>query len=178
MSISPLAGKPAPKEMLVDPVRLEREYYARRPDIECVGYGGPLMAAAGCDVHADLTALAVMWLLRALLNIHKFLALAARVRRPGELVAPVTLDAAPQMERHAVPVVIGVPRLRKRTLRLREVGIEQAVRALLPVEPDERFDRLGDAFVAGIRTSRPKAWRRGPAPRRNTRPVRRKIHIP
>jgi phosphoglucomutase len=30
---SPLAGKPAPKEMLVDPARLEREYYTRRPDL-------------------------------------------------------------------------------------------------------------------------------------------------
>ena len=33
MAISPLAGKPAPKEMLVDLARLEREYYARRPDV-------------------------------------------------------------------------------------------------------------------------------------------------
>jgi phosphoglucomutase len=33
MTISPLAGKPAPKEMLVDLARLEREYYARRPDL-------------------------------------------------------------------------------------------------------------------------------------------------
>jgi phosphoglucomutase len=32
MTISPLAGKPAPKEMLVDVARLEREYYAREPD--------------------------------------------------------------------------------------------------------------------------------------------------
>jgi phosphoglucomutase len=31
--ISPLAGKPAPKEMLVDLTRLEREYYQRRPDL-------------------------------------------------------------------------------------------------------------------------------------------------
>jgi len=30
--ISPLAGKPAPKTLLVDPARLEREYYDRRPD--------------------------------------------------------------------------------------------------------------------------------------------------
>ena len=29
---SPLAGKPAPKEMLVDVARLERDYYERRPD--------------------------------------------------------------------------------------------------------------------------------------------------
>jgi phosphoglucomutase len=32
MAISPLAGKPAPKSMLVDPGRLERAYYDRRPD--------------------------------------------------------------------------------------------------------------------------------------------------
>jgi phosphoglucomutase len=32
MSLSPLAGKPAPKELLVDLARLEREYYERRPD--------------------------------------------------------------------------------------------------------------------------------------------------
>ena len=33
MSASPLAGQPAPKEMLVDLARLEREYYERRPDL-------------------------------------------------------------------------------------------------------------------------------------------------
>jgi phosphoglucomutase len=33
MAISPLAGKAAPKEMLVDPAQLEREYYERRPDM-------------------------------------------------------------------------------------------------------------------------------------------------
>jgi phosphoglucomutase len=32
MTISPLAGKPAPKELLVDLTRLEHEYFARRPD--------------------------------------------------------------------------------------------------------------------------------------------------
>ena len=34
MTISPLAGKPAPKEMLVDLPRLEREYFQRRPDVD------------------------------------------------------------------------------------------------------------------------------------------------
>ena len=33
MAISPLAGRPAPKEMLVDLARLEREYFDRRPDM-------------------------------------------------------------------------------------------------------------------------------------------------
>src|SRR5262245_60310142 len=32
MTISPLAGKPAPKDMLVDLTRLEREYFECRPD--------------------------------------------------------------------------------------------------------------------------------------------------
>jgi len=33
-TISPLAGKPAPKEMLVDVARLERDYFERRPDVD------------------------------------------------------------------------------------------------------------------------------------------------
>ena len=33
MAISPLAGKPAPRELLVDVARLEREYYDRKPDV-------------------------------------------------------------------------------------------------------------------------------------------------
>jgi lipid-A-disaccharide synthase len=60
---------------------LIRQLRARRADVECVGYGGPLMAAAGCELHADLTALAVMWFARVVLNIHKFLALASRADR-------------------------------------------------------------------------------------------------
>jgi phosphoglucomutase len=34
MAISPLAGKPAPKEMLVDLLRLEQEYFKCRPDVD------------------------------------------------------------------------------------------------------------------------------------------------
>jgi phosphoglucomutase len=32
--ISPLAGKPAPKDLLVDVARLQKEYFERRPDLE------------------------------------------------------------------------------------------------------------------------------------------------
>ena len=32
--ISPLAGKPAPREMLIDPVRLETAYFEHRPDLK------------------------------------------------------------------------------------------------------------------------------------------------
>jgi phosphoglucomutase len=34
MTVSPLAGKPAPKDLLVDLTRLEEEYYTRRPDMD------------------------------------------------------------------------------------------------------------------------------------------------
>ena len=33
MPISPLAGKPAPRDLLVDLSRLERAYFERRPDV-------------------------------------------------------------------------------------------------------------------------------------------------
>jgi phosphoglucomutase len=34
MPLSPLAGKPAPPELLIDPARLERDYYQRKPDLD------------------------------------------------------------------------------------------------------------------------------------------------
>jgi len=36
ITVSPLAGKPAPREMLVDLTRLEREYYERRPELTVI----------------------------------------------------------------------------------------------------------------------------------------------
>jgi phosphoglucomutase len=33
-ALSPLAGKPAPKELLIDIARLEREYFERRPEVD------------------------------------------------------------------------------------------------------------------------------------------------
>lgn len=60
---------------------LIRELSSRRSDFEFVGYGGPRMAAAGCQLHEDLTALAVMWFARVLLNIHRFWSLVSRADR-------------------------------------------------------------------------------------------------
>jgi len=51
---------------------LIRQLQARCGGFEAIGYGGPQMAAAGCRLHADLTALAVMWFARALVHLHKF----------------------------------------------------------------------------------------------------------
>jgi phosphoglucomutase len=59
-AISPLAGKPAPRELLVDPARLEREYYAGRPDpgepSQVVSFGtsghrGSPLAGSFTDAH-------------------------------------------------------------------------------------------------------------------------------
>ncbi len=60
---------------------LIRQLRKRRADVECMGYGGPRMAEAGCELHEDLTRLAIMWFLRVLLNIHKFWGLYQRAKR-------------------------------------------------------------------------------------------------
>ena len=60
---------------------LIRELRSRRPDCRFVGYGGPRMAAAGCELHEDLTQLAVMWFARVLMNLHRFWNLASRADR-------------------------------------------------------------------------------------------------
>ncbi|MCO6459080.1 MAG: lipid-A-disaccharide synthase [Pirellulaceae bacterium] len=57
---------------------LIRDLRERRPDLQAVGYGGPLMQAAGCDLHADLTELAVMWIGRVLSNLRTFRRLVLR----------------------------------------------------------------------------------------------------
>jgi phosphoglucomutase len=57
MTISPLAGKPAPKEMLVDPARLEREYFECRPNpddpAQRVSFG--TSGHRGSPIHASFT---------------------------------------------------------------------------------------------------------------------------
>jgi lipid-A-disaccharide synthase len=60
---------------------LIRAFERRHRDWEFVGYGGPRMAAAGCQLHADLTQLAVMWIARVLVNLHKFIGLLIQADR-------------------------------------------------------------------------------------------------
>jgi len=57
---------------------LIRQLQERRPGIRTVGYGGPKMAEVGCQLHFELTSLAVMWFARALANLHTFLGLIRR----------------------------------------------------------------------------------------------------
>jgi len=57
MTISPLAGKPAPKEMLIDVARLEKEYFERHPDLhdpnQLVSFG--TSGHRGSPVHGTFT---------------------------------------------------------------------------------------------------------------------------
>jgi lipid-A-disaccharide synthase len=96
-----------------------REHY---PGIECVGYGGPKMADAGCKLHFDLTKLAVMWILRVLLNYRTFKGLIRqaenwfREHRPDAVVLidypGFNWHIAKAAKRCGVPVVYyGVPQL-------------------------------------------------------------------
>jgi lipid-A-disaccharide synthase len=60
---------------------LIRQLKAQYGQLEAVGYGGPQMEAAGCQLYANLTQLAVMWFLRVLANLHKFWDLLSRADR-------------------------------------------------------------------------------------------------
>ncbi|MDO4551701.1 MAG: lipid-A-disaccharide synthase [Planctomycetia bacterium] len=58
-------------------VMAERNLSAEEyPPLQCMGFGGEKMAAEGCEIHFDLTSLAVMWVAQVLWNIRKFFALA------------------------------------------------------------------------------------------------------
>lgn len=51
---------------------LIKELHRRDSSLQFVGYGGPKMKLAGCELHEDLTRFAVMWFLRVLANIGTF----------------------------------------------------------------------------------------------------------
>jgi lipid-A-disaccharide synthase len=98
---------------------LVQEIRTRMPDVECVGLGGPRMEAAGCHLVADMTRLAVMWILRVILSIHRFVDLARRAERSFLDARPdvcVLVDfpgfhwwLAWRAKRHGIPVVFYCP---------------------------------------------------------------------
>src|SRR5215471_7949315 len=73
MTISPLAGKPAPKEMLIDPVRLEREYFERRPDLtdpsQLVSFG--TSGHRGSPLHGSFTEAHIIAITQAICDYRK-----------------------------------------------------------------------------------------------------------
>lgn len=60
----------------------------RWPDAEFVGFGGPRMTEAGATLLFPLVDLAVMWFVRVLLNLHKFIRLVNQADRYFQDVRP------------------------------------------------------------------------------------------
>ena len=91
----------------------------RDPDVEVVGFGGEKMAEAGAKLVYPLVDLAVMWILRVLLNINKFfeiLAMAERDFVENRPDAVVLIDypgfhwwLAKTAKKHNIPVFYFVP---------------------------------------------------------------------
>src|SRR6516164_8951382 len=73
MTISPLAGKPAPKEMLVDVSRLEREYFERWPDLDdpnqLVSFG--TSGHRGSPLHGSFTEAHILAITQAICDYRK-----------------------------------------------------------------------------------------------------------
>src|SRR5215831_18127441 len=73
MAISPLAGKPAPKEMLVDLAKLEREYYERLPDMgdpnQFVSFG--TSGHRGSPLHGSFTEAHILAITQAICDYRR-----------------------------------------------------------------------------------------------------------
>lgn len=73
MTISPDAGKPARKEMLVDLTRLEREYYERRPDLadpaQLVSFG--TSGHRGSPLHGSFTEAHILAITQAICDYRR-----------------------------------------------------------------------------------------------------------
>jgi len=73
MAISPLAGQPAPKEMLVDLPRLEREYFERLPDLgdpnQLVSFG--TSGHRGTPLHGTFTEAHILAITQAICDYRR-----------------------------------------------------------------------------------------------------------
>jgi len=72
-TISPLAGKPAPKEMLVDVARLERDYFDRHPDLhdpnQLVSFG--TSGHRGSPLHGTFTEAHILAITQAICDYRR-----------------------------------------------------------------------------------------------------------
>ena len=93
-----------------------------RTDVECVGFGGPKMQEAGCELKFDLTSMAVMFIAEVLKNIRLFFRLIGEADQyfaENEVDAVVLIDypgfnwwIARKAKKHGIPVFYyGVPQM-------------------------------------------------------------------
>lgn len=90
--------------------------------IECVGFGGPKMAAAGCDIHYDLTQMAVMFIWEVIKKLRFFFSLVDQAEeyfQQNKIDAVVLIDypgfnwhIAKRAKKHGIPVYYyGAPQM-------------------------------------------------------------------
>ena len=101
---------------------LIRRLHSHDPSIEFVGFGGPKMAEAGCQIHFDLTSMAVMFIADVLKNIRLFFRLIGQANDyfgNNEVDAVVLIDypgfnwwIARKAKKHGIPVFYyGIPQV-------------------------------------------------------------------
>ena len=101
---------------------LIKDLRERQPDIDCVGFGGPKMASAGCRLEFELVSLAAMGLWYVLLNIRKYFDLLNQADlyfAKHEIDAVILIDnpgfnwwIARRAKKHSIPVFYyGVPQM-------------------------------------------------------------------
>ena len=141
---------------------LVQDLKRRSPQTECVGFGGPKMSAAGCELQFDLTSLAVMGFWQAVFNLRKFFRLLSQAEKSFAEHRPdavVLIDypgfnwwIARKAKRHGIPVFYyGVPQMwawgRWRIKKLRK--LVDYVLCKLPFEADWFQQRGCDAVYVG-----------------------------
>ncbi len=146
----------------VHAANLIRQLRRREPNLQAVGYGGPKMAEAGCDLHFDLTQLAVMFLSGAIRNLRTFFKLIANAdsyfaTHPVDAVVLIDYPGfnwwiARKAKKHNVPVFYyGVPQMWAwAPWRIKKVRkFVDFVICKLPFEKKWFADRGCDAFYVG-----------------------------
>lgn len=130
--------------------------------IECVGFGGPKMAAAGCDIHYDLTQMAVMFFWEVLKQLRFFFKLVDQAEeyfQQNKIDAVVLIDypgfnwhIAKRAKKHGIPVYYyGAPQMWAwAPWRVRKIRkYVDHVLCKLPFEVDWFADRNCDATYVG-----------------------------
>jgi phosphoglucomutase len=111
MALSPLAGKPAPKEMLIDPARLEREYFAGRPDpddaAQRVSFG--TSGHRGSPLHGSFTEAHILAITQAICDYRRAQGTTGPLymgKDTHAVSAPAERTALEVLAANAVPTVI------------------------------------------------------------------------
>jgi phosphoglucomutase len=111
MTISPLAGKPAPKELLVDPAHLERQYFECQPDpddpAQRVSFG--TSGHRGTPVHASFTEAHILAITQAICDYRRVQGTTGPLymgKDTHALSAPAQSTALEVLAANRVPTVI------------------------------------------------------------------------